>query len=549
MRLERNVSELTNFLRRRYPDWQGFDHPRFVADEVSYKQATAAKARTLINADELDRLLDDAAYDEIINRLAIISKDNNMLWRRAPRKGDTAILYRPALDRPEFCRQMRDLLHGERPSPERLEAFTQYSRSHGLPLRWTFATYFLFICRPQTEMFVKPRTAAWFLKFMGVSERLPSQPAAAAYHVILEKAQALFQALAPYRPHDMIDVQSFIWVAFRESQAQTAGLNLKGQVELGIPPDEPVTVYRPVSGGHTLREAAGSALADSLSLQTLAEQTGLPEEKGAEWVTAVTRKRQAIFYGPPGTGKTFMAEQLARYLIAGDDGFYDVVQFHPAYSYEDFVQGIRPQNRPDGSLSYNLVPGRFLEFCREAEGRNGRCVLIIDEINRANLSRVFGELMYLLEYREQKVALAGGGVFQIPANVYLIGAMNTADRSIALVDYALRRRFAFIPLFPNYHVLRHYHEQQQTNFPLDRLIKLLQRLNNQIGDPHYALGVTYFLTPRLNEEIGNIWQMEIEPYLEEYFYDQPDRVAEFRWSRVKEEVRGIGDRGLGIGDQ
>ena len=138
-----------------------------------------------------------------------------------------------------------------------------------------------------------------------------------------------------------------------------------------------------------------------------------------------------------------MAEHLARHLIAGGDGYAEVVQFHPEYAYEDFIQGIRPQTRSDGGLEYPMIPGRFLRFCQEARFREDRCVLIVDEINRANLSRVFGELMYLLEYRGREVPLAGGGMLGIPANVRLIGTMNTADRSIALVDHALRRRFAF----------------------------------------------------------------------------------------------------------
>ena len=171
------------------------------------------------------------------------------------------------------------------------------------------------------------------------------------------------------------------------------------------------------------------------------------------WVRAIERKGQAIIYGPPGTGKTFIAEKLALHLIGGGDGFQEVVQFHPAYAYEDFVQGIRPKARPDGSLDYPVVPGRFLDFCDRSRSCQGRCVLVIDEINRANLSQVFGELMYLLEYRNREVPLASGGMFQIPENVRLIGTMNTADRSIALVDHALRRRFAFLALYPNYEVL------------------------------------------------------------------------------------------------
>jgi len=272
-----------------------------------------------------------------------------------------------------------------------------------------------------------------------------------------------------------------------------------------------------------------------IPLTQLAEETGLDEPTLSRWVRAIERKKQAILYGPPGTGKTYMAEWLARHLTGGGDGFWELVQFHPAYAYEDFMQGIRPQSE-GGRLNYHMVPGRFLEFCRQAAERDGHCVLIIDEINRANLSRVFGELMYLLEYRNREIPLSGGGRFQIPANIRLIGTMNTADRSIALVDHALRRRFAFIALRPNFDVLRHYHQKHQTGFDPEGLVNVLTRLNRQIGDAHYAVGITFFLHDNLANQLADIWRMEIEPYLEEYFFDQPDPVDTFRWESVKQEI-------------
>jgi 5-methylcytosine-specific restriction protein B len=212
----------------------------------------------------------------------------------------------------------------------------------------------------------------------------------------------------------------------------------------------------------------------------------------------------------------------------------DLIQFHPAYAYEDFVQGIRPKGRDGGGLDYPVVPGRFLDFCQKAESRTGKCALIIDEINRANLARVFGELMFLLEYRNQKVALASGGFLRIPDNVRIIGTMNTADRSIALVDHALRRRFAFLALYPNYQVLEKYH--QETGFSAGPLIAVLTKLNKAIGDRHYEVGISFFLKKELNNEIEDIWRMEIEPYLEEYFFDQPDKVEEFRWEKASKEI-------------
>lgn len=288
-----------------------------------------------------------------------------------------------------------------------------------------------------------------------------------------------------------------------------------------------------------IRGPAQPGLAPPFPLAELAATVGQGVEVVAGWVRAIERKGQLIFAGPPGVGKTFAAHALARHLVAGDNGFWEVVQFHAAYSYEDFVQGLRPRSNAAGQLEFRLEPGRFLSFCQRAAGRSGRCVLIIDEINRAPVARIFGELLYLLEYRDQAIRLAGGDpLFQIPANVRLIGTMNTADRSIALVDFALRRRFAFVELVPNYEALARFHREHSPEFPVDALIRLLKRVNQAIQDPAFALGTSYFLRTDLSETLPEIWQLEIEPYLAEYFFDQPDLVDEFRWRRVS------GDLGL-----
>jgi 5-methylcytosine-specific restriction enzyme B len=273
------------------------------------------------------------------------------------------------------------------------------------------------------------------------------------------------------------------------------------------------------------------------TLSECANDLNISESILTSYLQALNRKKQAILYGSPGTGKTFMAKKLAQLLLSEGAGFSEVVQFHPAYSYEDFIQGIRPQ-KVNGSLDYPIVPGRFLSFCNKAKmlSPTETCVLIIDEINRANLAQVFGELMYLLEYRDEKINLAAGEIFSIPSNVLIIGTMNTADRSIALVDHALRRRFAFLHIAPNYELLRQYH--QKTQYPIENLIKQLQRLNQSIGDRHYEIGTSFFLHQNLAEHLESIWRTEIEPYLEEYFFDRPEKVKHFHWENIRETITG-----------
>ena len=299
--------------------------------------------------------------------------------------------------------------------------------------------------------------------------------------------------------------------------------------------DDPMPAIRAYMEGD-LEEEGEIELNPPYSLDDLAAETSLPKKNLEAWLRAIARKGQAILYGPPGTGKTYVAERLAKHLVAGGTGTAELVQFHPAYAYEDFMQGMRPKARDGGGLDYPIMDGRFKQFCDQARGRTGVSVLIIDEVNRANLARVFGELMYLLEYRESSIPLAAGGRFSIPANVRLIGTMNTADRSIALVDHALRRRFAFLPLYPDYQMLADYHAKYGSGYNPAKLIELLKDLNRKIGDHHYEVGTSFFMRPDIADQLPDVWSMEIEPYLEEYFFDQRATVDSFRWDEVKKKL-------------
>lgn len=536
------IHDLIALVRHRFPDWDSFSHPPFVADEIEYKQTAVSQAHDLLNQTTLDDLLAAGDTDTILARLNTLCNQTNLLWQRIPSSSDSAVLRHPSLNAAEFCAQFRNLLYGDQPSPQRLQHFSDYLEAHGLPNGWPFPTYFLFLCHPAEEMFVKPHTAAWLLKFFGYPDtKVERPPTAATYANILAASRVLLNALAPYEAADMIDVQSLVWVCYQESRARVGQLSSEGQIALDVPPpeDDIMPAETETMGETTLHESPASYNAQSpthpvYTLEDCADDTSLELETLKFWLAALRRKGQAILYGPPGTGKTFLARKLAKHLVSNSNGNVELVQFHPAYSYEEFMQGLRPISQSDGTLRYEMVPGRFLRFCRQASSSGDPYVFIIDEINRANLTAVFGELMYLLEYRDEEVGLAGGnGRLSIPPNVYLIGTMNTADRSIALVDYALRRRFAFLHLTPNFDLLRRYHAQQGTHAVLiGNLITQLARLNQHINDPNYALGPTYFLTPNLADLLPAIWKLEIEPYLEEYFFDQPQQLAPFRWDTL-----------------
>jgi MoxR-like ATPase len=281
-----------------------------------------------------------------------------------------------------------------------------------------------------------------------------------------------------------------------------------------------------------LLSGAKKEISPAYSIDDFSAETGFSRNVIESWTGRLRRKMHVIIQGPPGTGKTYVAERLARLMVSNTNGFWDLVQFHPSYAYEDFIQGIRPR-LTKGAVTWELEDGRFLQFCSRARQLpDAPCVLIIDEINRAHLSRVFGELMYLMEYRAKEIKLASGGdVFKIPANVFLIGTMNTADRSIALVDHALRRRFSFIRLSPDYEVLQKHLNARE--WPGDSLVKALKEVNRAINDPNYELGISYFMKDAdLMKLLPDIWTGEIEPYLEEYFYDQPGKVQPFRWNAL-----------------
>jgi hypothetical protein len=233
---------------------------------------------------------------------------------------------------------------------------------------------------------------------------------------------------------------------------------------------------------------------------------------------------QLIFYGPPGTGKTYIAKTLARHLAGRDN--VTIVQFHPAYSYEDFFEGFRPTPHSGGQVGFELKPGPMRRLTDRARKHPEQLfVLVVDEINRGNLAKIFGELYFLLEYRDDAIDLmystGDAEPFTLPRNVVIIGTMNTADRSIALVDTAMRRRFGFIPLHPAQEptksVLRRWLTARK--YP-QRVADLHFALNAAIDDPDFQIGPSYFMRPAVHSDGGlaQVWDSTIIPLLEEFHF-------------------------------
>lgn len=267
----------------------------------------------------------------------------------------------------------------------------------------------------------------------------------------------------------------------------------------------------------------------------------MSEERYNTLKALLLTKKNVILQGAPGVGKTFAAKRLA-FSIMGekDNNRVKMVQFHQSYSYEDFIMGFRPTE-----TGFELKKGVFYEFCRKAAEDDRPYFFIIDEINRGNLSKIFGELFMLIESDKRGVELQllyADEQFSIPGNVHIIGMMNTADRSLAMLDYALRRRFAFFEIKPAFASagFRTY-RTKVNNQKFDRLIATVEQLNEVIANDDslgegFCVGHSYFCTnTNINDEwMRSVVEYELIPLLKEYWFDEPTKVKD--WSRTLREV-------------
>lgn len=257
----------------------------------------------------------------------------------------------------------------------------------------------------------------------------------------------------------------------------------------------------------------------------LSEQLSLDPEWIEEVLSALHRRGQVILYGPPGTGKTFVARALVE-ALRRPQSVVKRIQFHPSYTYEDFFAGFRPKTNDAGQLVFELTKGPLREIAERArQDPEVSHVLMIDEINRANLSKVFGELYYLLEYRDDPINVLyagsgddGGLTFSLPKNVLIIGTMNTSDRSIALLDSAMRRRFSFFELHPDVPPVKGIVHRWTSRYPQTLPVaELFDELNAAITDREERIGPSHLLRmePLTPKDLAAIWSENLMPLLEE----------------------------------
>ena len=255
-------------------------------------------------------------------------------------------------------------------------------------------------------------------------------------------------------------------------------------------------------------------------------------------------KKNIILQGAPGVGKTFTAKRLAYSIIgAKNPDRVQMIQFHQSYSYEDFIEGYRPTEN-----GFTIKKGSFYKFCKMAEDDDENdYFFIIDEINRGNLSKIFGELFMLIEKDKRGIELQllySDENFSVPANVYIIGMMNTADRSLAMIDYALRRRFSFFEIEPAF-TSDGFQKYQSAldNETFNALVEQIKALNREITTdaslgPGFRVGHSYFCLADpaacTTDWMRSVVEFDLLPTLAEYWFDAPDKLH--RWEK---NLRGV----------
>ncbi|MCH5259644.1 MAG: AAA family ATPase [Lachnospiraceae bacterium] len=372
-----------------------------------------------------------------------------------------------------------------------------------------------------------------------IGPELTRDPSQAISSMDESKAVAVIRAVLDRQPELENTFKNIFSEEFMERVLGAVRVLIPSVAEFGETTEEILRTYKE----EEILEEDVEELYDEYTQEDFLEEVFMSKEEYELLSELLMTKKNIILQGAPGVGKTFMAKRLA-YSILGcrDNKRVRMIQFHQSYSYEDFIVGYRPNGE-----GFELEYGPFYQFCKLAEKDNRPHFFIIDEINRGNVSKIFGELLMLIENdkrNEMLDLLYTKEQFSVPENVYIIGMMNTADRSLAIIDYALRRRFAFYDVRPAFNnpIFINMTEQKES-VALKRLISYIKLLNDDIRKDDslgsgFEVGHSYFCTsPDTNVDkkwIKSTIEYEILPLINEYWFDDKDKIDE--WS-IK--LRGV----------
>ena len=517
--------------------------PEFDAEERDYKlpvaEAVAEARRALLD--------DDPAWFGPL-KAAVGHKDNNLtVWRTH------GVFLKWAESNPQEAEHaLRALWGGQAPVRERVDAFLADVPSSTLgPIgeRLNIVSFLLMgedVTRfPPLTISVMRRS--WALAGWGDEDK--DTPPGAVYERWLAFLDELVRDAADADPplRDRLDAQAAAWSIVRakdkpESWSQSDWNDLEA---FRARDDDG-------AGDEGEVEQEAEASADEAEVDRVdhiaeaAKTLHLDRSVLDEVVELLEDKRQVILYGPPGTGKTYLALQLAKAIARGDASRMSVVQFHPATTYEDFIEGLRPRVTDAGQVTYERTNGPLMAIAQAAAADEDHTyVLVIDEINRANLPKVFGELLFLLEYRSEsaRTLYRPEEPFQLPPNVWFIGTMNTADRSVALIDAAMRRRFHFVPFFPHHGPMRHLLRRwladgNGRHAVADLLDAVNEELRQLVGD-HLLIGPSHFMRTDLSDPaLERIWNYNVFPLIEEQLWGDEEEVPRWRWKAVRKRHGG-----------